>query len=388
MAPSDNDKRHGVRSVQLATTDYEGWLSRWFTADGDDLERKHVKMRVGPFEFLRATFYRWSERWPVACPDLADAPQVLGVGDVHVENFGTWRDAEGRLVWGVNDVDEAYAIPYTNDLVRLATSAQLAHDIELDPGAACAAILTGYSDRITDKPRPFLLAEHEGLRELTTDRLKHPEKFWAKKFHADNGGPELMEVATVPADADQLLAAALPEGGLPYDRYRRRAGLGSLGRPRFAALATWRGGRVARDIKALAPSSWLWAHDTPDHAAIAPIRCLELLSCAGRSPDPTVAVHGRWIVRRLAPDSSRIELGDLPKQKKASRREQQAVLLSCMGQELANLHLASQFALPAVHAHLAARSADWLQDAASVMTRVTTEDFQDYGRRSASRGSP
>jgi hypothetical protein len=59
-----------------------------------------------------------------------------------------------------------------------------------------------------------------------------------------------------------------------------------------------------------------------------------------------------------------------------------------MGQELANLHLASQFALPAVHAHLAARSADWLQDAASVMTRVTTEDFQDYGRRSASRGSP
>ena len=29
-----------------------------------------------------------------------DAPQVLSVGDLHLENFGTWRDADGRLVWG------------------------------------------------------------------------------------------------------------------------------------------------------------------------------------------------------------------------------------------------------------------------------------------------
>jgi hypothetical protein len=26
-------------------------------------------------------------------------PRVLGVGDIHLENFGTWRDAEGRMVW-------------------------------------------------------------------------------------------------------------------------------------------------------------------------------------------------------------------------------------------------------------------------------------------------
>jgi len=32
---------------------------------------------------------------------------VLAVGDLHVENFGTWRDAEGRLIWGVNDFDES-----------------------------------------------------------------------------------------------------------------------------------------------------------------------------------------------------------------------------------------------------------------------------------------
>jgi hypothetical protein len=40
-------------------------------------------------------------------PENAGAPVVTGVGDLHVENFGTWRDADARLVWGVNDFDEA-----------------------------------------------------------------------------------------------------------------------------------------------------------------------------------------------------------------------------------------------------------------------------------------
>src|SRR5262245_32358222 len=51
--------------------------------------------------------------------DLTDAPRLLAVGDLHVENFRTWRDAEGRLVWGVNDFDEVAEMPYAVDLVRL-----------------------------------------------------------------------------------------------------------------------------------------------------------------------------------------------------------------------------------------------------------------------------
>ena len=51
---------------------------------------------------------------------------VLAVGDIHLENFGTWRDADGRLVWGVNDFDEAAEMPYVLDLIRLATSALVA----------------------------------------------------------------------------------------------------------------------------------------------------------------------------------------------------------------------------------------------------------------------
>ena len=50
---------------------------------------------------------------------------LLAVGDLHVENFGVWRDSQQRLVWGINDFDDACELPFTSDLVRLAASALL-----------------------------------------------------------------------------------------------------------------------------------------------------------------------------------------------------------------------------------------------------------------------
>ena len=91
-----------------------------------DLELKHRQMAGSLFAFLRGTFYRWGPLFREVCADLVEAPRVLAVGDLHVENFGTWRDKEGRLVWGVNDFDEVAEMPYAVDLVRLVTSAILA----------------------------------------------------------------------------------------------------------------------------------------------------------------------------------------------------------------------------------------------------------------------
>src|SRR2546422_8279978 len=102
-----------------ATARYEAWLAERIPLVKADLELKHHAMSAGIFPFLRATFYRWAARWRALVGDVAAAPTVLAVGDLHVENFGTWRDAEGRLGWGVNDFDEAGPLPYTNHLVRL-----------------------------------------------------------------------------------------------------------------------------------------------------------------------------------------------------------------------------------------------------------------------------
>src|SRR5881296_1290424 len=130
-----------------ATARYEAWLAERIPLVKADLEHKHRAMSAGIFPFLRATFYRWAARWRAIVGEVARAPEVLSVGDLHVENFGTWRDAEGRLVWGVNDFDEACPLPYTNDLVRLATSADLAiaeNSLKVDAKGASEAILEGY----------------------------------------------------------------------------------------------------------------------------------------------------------------------------------------------------------------------------------------------------
>ena len=96
-------------SIKASAKAYEAWLAAALGGElvEADLAEKHDRMRDGPFPFLRATYWRWAETVLEVCPDLASAPKVLAIGDTHVENFGCWRDAEGRLVWGANDFDDA-----------------------------------------------------------------------------------------------------------------------------------------------------------------------------------------------------------------------------------------------------------------------------------------
>jgi uncharacterized protein (DUF2252 family) len=131
-------------NVVESTRAWERWLRQRLPVIVEpDLRHKHTQMEADPFSFLRGSFYRWAQVWPQLCTDLTAAPLVLGVGDLHVENFGTWRDREGRLIWGINDFDEAATVPYTNDLVRLCTSALLAIE------EACLAT----SERLRVRPR-------------------------------------------------------------------------------------------------------------------------------------------------------------------------------------------------------------------------------------------
>src|SRR5262245_2768920 len=99
-------------NINAATRAYETWLRGLVDLVAADLRTKHERMRDDPSSFLRATYYRWLQRWPDTCPRLDRAPRVLAIGDLHVENFGTWRDRDGRLVWGVNDFDDAGRAPY------------------------------------------------------------------------------------------------------------------------------------------------------------------------------------------------------------------------------------------------------------------------------------
>jgi Uncharacterized protein conserved in bacteria (DUF2252) len=352
-------------NVVKATRRFEEWLRQHTAVVERDLRTKHKHMAEAVFPFLRATFYRWIQLWPEVCSDAAKAPRVLAVGDLHIENFGTWRDVEGRLIWGINDFDEAIELPYTQDLMRLATSAILAAEeghLALKAKEACEAILDGYGKSLAEHGDAFVLEEqHKWLREVATNELRDPVPFW-KKMEA---WPEVE--SEVPPSAREALEHLLPAQTLNYRVVRRVAGLGSLGHVRLVAIAECHGGKIAREAKALVPSSAYWASE---HQGPTEILYQAIMNHAVRAPDPFVQLRGRWIVRRLSPHCSRIELEALPKNRDECR------LLFAMGWETANVHLGSRAALKDVRRHLETLTRRQLESDSQAMANAVRKDWR------------
>jgi hypothetical protein len=353
-----------------ATRGYESWLGGLAELHRPDLDYKHERMADphDPFPFFRGTYYLWALRWARAAGDLADAPAVLAVGDLHLENYGTWRDADGRLCWGVNDFDEADRLPYTADLARLAVSVRLARRSgasAVKTAGACRAVLAGYREALEAGGTPFVLEErHRRLRALAMHADREPARFWKRLTALLDGPPN-----EPPAEARAALVRELPAEGLsPQFRFRPRAGMGSLGKPRYVALARWDGSWTAREAKALTPPATAWSAGGKPAASLA----AEAAGRAARCPDPSYKPGPGWVLRRLGPRCSRIELaqlrhaGDLPR------------LLRAMGAEAANVHLGTPGAAALVLADLARRPAGWLADAARSLARLVERDWQAW----------
>jgi hypothetical protein len=316
-----------MKSIRRSARDYELWVRKQLRGEfvDQDMKKKHKKMRQDPFVFLRATYWRWAETIFDVCPELSVAPRVLAVGDIHLENFGTWRDMEGRLVWGVNDFDEAAQMPYVLDLVRLATSAALA-DRAVGVDGICTHIRSGYVDAL-ENPRPFVLdQENRWLRELVVVSESERTLFW-KKIASDRKRPG----ARPPSRYIKTLLAVMPEGVSGTTFKPRTAGTGSLGKPRWVACGEWKGGLVVREAKALVPSAWeLRVPGKPRRPWLA-----EISRGRYRAPDPWYRVTRNLVVRRLSPNNRKIEVGD---DRRVLLRQP---MLAAMGFELGNIHLAA-----------------------------------------------
>lgn len=148
------------------------------SADPAAFRHKFRKMAAEPF-----TFYRGS-----AClfyADMADEPdewadertgRVWIQGDLHAQNFGTYMDAEGRLVFDVNDFDEAYLGSFTWDVRRFAASLALLGWRKALPDHTIADLVRAYVSAYVRQVRAF--AEHPGdelfgLRLDSTDGVLH-----------------------------------------------------------------------------------------------------------------------------------------------------------------------------------------------------------------------
>jgi len=231
----------------------------------------------------------------------------------------------------------------------------------------------GYRDALAAGGKAFILAEdHRWLRLLALGKLRDPVQFWNKLEHLSP------YAAKPPEEVRKLLESSLPSAREGYLLKRRIAGLGSLGHPRILALSRWRGAFISREGKAIRPSAWVWAKK----ASSTEIYCDKLVQRSIRVPDPCVRFHGRWVVRRLAPDCSRIELASLSKDRDEAR------LLYSMGWETANMHFATPQAIAKVKHDLASRGGGWLHKAAKAMLAATKKDWKKWQRdwkRSAPR---
>jgi hypothetical protein len=90
-----------------------------------------------------------------------------------------------------------------------------------------------------------------------------------------------------------------------------------------------------------------------------------------------VQLRGRWIIRRLSPHCSRIELNVLPTDR------DELHLLFAMGWETANIHLGSRSALKQVRRHLKTLKPKWLASAAKDMVKAVSDDWRAWSKSGA-----
>lgn len=229
--------------------------------DKTDLPQKLERMAASPFGFFRGTFFLF-------VGDLPSKPMLkargLIIGDVHTQNFGSFRSVSGSIVFDINDFDEATESFYEWDVTRLAASLLLSaednsHRLGDGVNAAEAAVrewiasLARWRNMSRNKFEAVEPAPME-TRLLKTAGERSRPTFLAKLTEPARRGAYVLLNSSVypPATAEQHEAAqaALPEflkrclapANAKPQRYtfqdvsRRVAGNGSMGRPRFAVL--------------------------------------------------------------------------------------------------------------------------------------------------------
>jgi uncharacterized protein (DUF2252 family) len=119
--------------------------------------RKFRKMAAEPFDFYRGSaplFYHDVDRLDDPWADERTT-RVWIQGDLHAENYGTYMDAEGVLVFDVNDFDEAYLGHFTWDLQRMAASLALLGFSKAFPDQTIRQMVETYARAYLDQVRTF-----------------------------------------------------------------------------------------------------------------------------------------------------------------------------------------------------------------------------------------
>jgi uncharacterized protein (DUF2252 family) len=149
--PAVLDLGHSGRVASTNRTDLiisvlEDAFAPLMKADPVAFRGKFRKMASDPQSFYRGSaclFY--ADVTPADDPFVNEESGRIWIhGDLHVENFGTYLNADGWMVFDVNDFDEAYVGRFTWDLQRFAASLALVGWQKALPEADVRALIGKY----------------------------------------------------------------------------------------------------------------------------------------------------------------------------------------------------------------------------------------------------
>src|SRR5664279_1032207 len=245
--------------------------------DPERLALKYAKMAQNPFVFLRGTCHLFYDALPDT-PLFRDAPLAWCCGDLHFENFGSYKGDNRQVYFDINDYDEAALAPLTWDMVRLLTSIQCGADAikatRAEALAASQSCLDAYREAlIKGKPLWVERETSSGLvKELLTALQELDRAAFLDKRTIRKGGQRSLKLdgakALPASDAQKQLVGEFmarfaatqldPKFFQVLDIGCRIAGTGSLGLERFVVLVEGKGspdGNYLIDIKEARPSA-------------------------------------------------------------------------------------------------------------------------------------
>jgi uncharacterized protein (DUF2252 family) len=223
--------------------------------DPERLRLKYAAMRADAFAFLRGTCHLFYEDWPHTGP-LNDAPRTWICGDLHLENFGSYKGDNRLTYFDLNDFDESILAPCTWDVARFLTSVLVgAHTLQIESHFAltlCTVFLQAYSTALADgKARWVERATARGMvkdllrglrKRRRADFLDSRTKRQGRKRRLRLDGKRALPIddqdrTKVEAFMQRFAAAqADPAFFQVLDVARRIAGIGSLGIERYVIL--------------------------------------------------------------------------------------------------------------------------------------------------------
>ncbi|MEH3086008.1 MAG: DUF2252 family protein [Xylophilus ampelinus] len=245
--------------------------------DPERLRLKYARMRGDPFVFLRGACHLFYARLPIE-GIFATAPPAWCCGDLHLENFGSYKGDNRLVYFDLNDFDEAALAPAVWDPVRLLASLRVGGaGLGLDPAAVedlCRAFVAAYADALAGGKASWIESRTaEGLVRGLLDGLEDrpraaflDSRTVLKGKHRalrTDGRKALPASEAQRARVDRFLEAFArgqdrPEFFRVLDVARRIAGTGSLGVDRYVLLVEGRGspdGNHLLDLKQALPSS-------------------------------------------------------------------------------------------------------------------------------------